>query len=116
VFSREDEMKVIPVDMEDGEQKTALFQLMRDLAAHDKIVKAVVLITEAWSLTTGSKDYDGESIEHTPGRTEIVLLSAIMSNMQMIAKAPIDRLGNVSILGIFEIESGEKLKGRMALD
>jgi hypothetical protein len=45
-----------------------------------------------------------------------VLFTAIMDGMQLTARAPIDRLNGISIMGLISYDGFDHVKGRMAID
>jgi hypothetical protein len=126
VFSPRGEMATLPVSMATLPDKDATFHAMKQLAKNTGMVHAVVLVTEAWVVQQervpreawedAVDRYRGQSLEHVPGRQEVVMLSALSAGMQLMAKAMIDRRNDLAIMGPFEHDTYTHYKGRLALD
>lgn len=106
----------IPCPFTSPTSKAIVFDLQKTLAREIELVDAVVVVTEAWMLSSDSIEGTKEeraakmeelqkrgSIHDHPDRTECVIWSAMRGTQQLMATAPIDVDASLSEL---DMDSG----------
>jgi hypothetical protein len=117
VFGHEEnEVAVEHPPMGTLQEKQISIYAMKELAKRTAMVKGVIFFTEAWIVESKTIPEGTKSLEGVPGRKECVLFTAIMDGMQLTARAPIDRLNGISIMGLISYDGFDHVKGRMAID